>query len=72
VDRQTFESQGSDVFLDSDNRGVFTQEARLFRAGEHLVEVRSDATTGYVLRPEVLTAAEYLAEQEQQGGLELP
>jgi hypothetical protein len=62
VNSSTYESQGDDIFARSDGRGVFLQQRRVFRAGEHLVEVRSDASADYLLRTVVLTAAEADAE----------
>jgi hypothetical protein len=62
VDTYRFESQGRDVFADSNAQGVFIKEQKVFREGEHLIELRSDATAEYVLRTDVLTDAELEAE----------
>ena len=63
VDSYRYESQGADVFAESNAQDIFLQDQRVFREGEHLVEIRSDATGEYLLRTEVLTKSEY--EQEQ-------
>jgi hypothetical protein len=63
VDRYRYESQGVDVFADSNAQGIFVKEQRVFREGEHLVEIRSDATAEYLLRTDVLTDSELAAEQ---------
>ena len=44
-------------------QGIFVKEQRVFREGEHLVEIRSDATAEYLLRTDVLTDSELAAEQ---------
>lgn len=61
----TYQSQGANIFEDTNAQGVFVQEKRVFQRGDHLVEVRSDATAEYLLRVSVLTPDEY--EREQQG-----
>jgi hypothetical protein len=66
VDTYRYESQGRDVFADSNAQGIFVQEQKVFREGEHLIELRSDATAEYVLRTEVLTDDE-LADEERAG-----
>ena len=58
VDDYNFESQGADVFRDSNSQGIFVKEQRVFRAGDHLVQIRSDAVADYLLRTEVLTKSE--------------
>lgn len=69
VDDYSYESQGADVFADSNPQGIFVKEQRVFRAGDHLVKVSSDATAEYLLRTEVLTPSEWEQEQAQIGGL---
>ncbi len=69
VDDYNFESQGADVFADSNPQGIFLKEQRVFRAGDHLVKVSSDATAEYLLRTEVLTPSEWEQEQTQLGAL---
>lgn len=64
-----YESQGADVFAASNAQGIFVQEQRVFRAGDHLVKISSDATAEYLLRTEVLTPSEWEQEQAQIGGL---
>src|SRR5688500_9669045 len=59
-----FESGGADIFADSNAQGIFVQDRRVFRAGDHLVRVRSDATAEYLMRTEVLTKSEFEAEQQ--------
>jgi hypothetical protein len=66
VQDYNYESQGADVFADSNDEYVFTKEQRVFRAGEHLLELRSDATAKYLLRTEVLTKSEYEQEQKEE------
>lgn len=63
VDDYRYESQGVDIFEETGNDGVLIKEQQVFRGGDHLVEVRSDATGEYVLRTFVLTEEEYAAEQ---------
>jgi hypothetical protein len=59
----SYQSQGANVFEDTDAHGVFVQEKRVFRRGDHLVEIRSDATGSYLIRTTVLTPDEYELEQ---------
>jgi hypothetical protein len=66
VDSFRFESQGRDIFLDSNEQGIFVQEQKVFREGEHLVEIRSDATAKYLLRTDVLSDSE-LEQEKTQG-----
>jgi hypothetical protein len=68
VDEFNYESQGADIFRDTNSEGIFVQEQRVFRAGEHLVQVRSDAVAEYLLRTEVLTKSEFEAEQQAISG----
>lgn len=63
VDRYRYESQGANVFDESNAQGIFVQQQKVVRAGEHLVEVRSDATASYLLRTSVVDDAELDAEQ---------
>ena len=63
VDAYRYESQGADVFAGSNEQGIFVQQQKVFREGEHLVEIRSDATAGFLLRTEVLTNSEIEAEE---------
>jgi hypothetical protein len=65
VDDFNYESQGADIFADSNDQGIFIKEQRVFRAGDHLVKVLSDATAEYLMRTEVLTASEFEAEQQR-------
>ena len=69
VDDFTFQSAGADIFRDTNDQGIFIKEQRVFRAGDHLVQIRSDAVGDYLLRTEVLTKAEADAEQAQKGAL---
>ncbi len=62
VEEYSYESQGADIFADTNDRGIFQKEQKVFRAGDHLVVIRSDATADYLLRTEVLTESEF--EQE--------
>jgi hypothetical protein len=63
VDAYRYESQGADVFADSNEQGIFVQQQKVFREGEHLVEIRSDATAEFLLRTDVLTNSEIEAEE---------
>ena len=62
VDAYRYESQGADIFADSNAQGIFIQQQRVFREGEHLIEVRSDATGDYLLRTDVLNDSELALE----------
>ena len=62
VDALRFESQGADIFADSNAQGIFIRDQRVFREGEHLIEVRSDATGDYLLRTDVLNDSELALE----------
>lgn len=66
VDNFRFESQGRDVFADSNEQGIFVQEQKVFREGEHLIEIRSDATARILLRTDVLSDSE-LEQEKSQG-----
>lgn len=63
VEVHRWESQGVDIFEQSGNDGIWQQHQRVYREGDHLVEVRSDATGGYLLRTQVLTPDELAQEQ---------
>lgn len=63
VDAFRFESQGANIFDDSNAQGIFVKQQKVFREGEHLVEIRSDATAEYLIRTSVLTNSEIEAEQ---------
>ena len=65
VDNFRFESQGRDVFADSNEQGIFVQEQKVFREGDHLIEFRSDATARILLRTDVLSDSEIELEQTQ-------
>ena len=69
VDDFNFESQGADIFRDSNDQGIFQKEQKVFRAGDHLIEIRSDAVAKYILRTEVLTKSEIEQEEAAKGGL---
>jgi hypothetical protein len=58
-----WESQGVDIFDQTGRDGIWQEHHRVYREGDHLVEIRSDATGEYVLRPEVLTVDEFELEQ---------
>ena len=64
VDDFAYESQGADIFRDSNDEGIFVKEQHVFRAGDHLVKVQSDSFSDYLLRTEVLTKEQF--EQEQK------
>jgi hypothetical protein len=64
VDVTRYESQGADVFADSNAKGIFIQERKVFREGEHLIEIRSDATADYLLKTDVLLDSELALEDD--------
>lgn len=63
IDAYSWQSQGVDIFADLGHDRIMVREERVYRAGDHLVEIRSDATGEYLLRTEVLTPDEYAKEQ---------
>jgi len=69
VDDFAFDSDGADIFRDTNDQGIFVKEQRVFRGGDHLVEIRSDATAEYLLRTEVLTKDEFAKEELEKNGL---
>jgi hypothetical protein len=54
-DSYSYRSEGEDIFALAGSKRVFSQEQNLRRAGDHLVEVSSDAFTHYFLRVELKT-----------------
>ncbi|HEY4221057.1 MAG TPA: hypothetical protein VGO62_06935 [Myxococcota bacterium] len=68
VDDYAFESQGADIFRDSNSQGIFVKEERVFRAGDHLVKIQSDSVADYLLRTEVLTKQEFDQEKASENG----
>ena len=67
VDAYRYESAGLDIFAASKD-GVLIEQKRVFRGGDHLVEVRSDATGEYVMRTTVQTPEEFEATQSEGFG----
>lgn len=63
VEVHRWESQGVDIFEQTGNDGIWQQHHRVYREGDHLVEIRSDAFGEYLLRTEVLTPDELEREQ---------
>lgn len=63
VEAFRWESQGVDIFEQTGRDGIWQEQHRVYREGDHLVEVRSDATGEFLLRTEVLTPDEYAKEQ---------
>jgi len=55
ADSYAYESAGADIFDKAGGDRVFTQEKRVRRSGDHLVEIFSDAYTHYFARVEVRT-----------------
>jgi hypothetical protein len=45
-----WESQGADLFAQAGSDRVFSKEHQLRQAGDHLIEIYSNATTNYFLR----------------------
>lgn len=56
-DRMEEASEGADVFAEAGESRVFTRRTRVTTAGDHLVEVFSDAQADYLLRVSVLPAS---------------
>lgn len=50
-------------------QGIFQKDQLVFRAGDHLVSVRSDAVAEYLLRTSVLTRSQIEQEEAAKGGL---
>lgn len=63
VEVHRWESQGVDIFEQSGRDGIWQQHHRVYREGDHLVEIRSDAVGEYLLRTQVLTPAEFERER---------
>jgi hypothetical protein len=63
VDDYVYQSQGADIFRDSNSQGIFVKEEHVFHAGDHLVKFESDSFADYLMRTEVLTKEQYDAEQ---------
>jgi hypothetical protein len=63
VEVHRYESQGVDIFEQTGNDGIWQEIHPVYREGDHLITVRSDATGEYLLRTEVLSPDEYAAEQ---------
>lgn len=49
-DRKSESSGGADVFAEAGPSRVWSRKATVFQAGDHLVEVFSDAQAGYLLK----------------------
>lgn len=54
-DSYTYESLGDDIFSLAGDDLVFSQEKKVRQAGDHLIEIRSDATCHFLIRVEVKT-----------------
>ncbi|MBN2498578.1 MAG: hypothetical protein JXR96_28565 [Deltaproteobacteria bacterium] len=48
-----YESMGADIFSKAGSNRVFSQEQKVRMAGDHLIEIYSDATTHYFARVEL-------------------
>ncbi len=55
ADSFTWESMGADIFSKAGADRVFSQEHEVRMAGDHLIEIYSDATTHYFVRVELDT-----------------
>ncbi|MCK6552942.1 hypothetical protein L6R52_44375, partial [Myxococcota bacterium] len=55
-DTYQYASEGADIFLDAGNDKIFERQRQVFLAGDHLVEVFSDAVADYLLSVEVESA----------------
>ena len=53
-ERYSYTSEGADLFREAGASGVFEKERGVFRPGDHLVEVFSDAVADYLLKIEVV------------------
>lgn len=55
-DRYSYTSDGADLFREAGSSGIFEQQRTLFRGGDHLIEVFSDAVADFLLKIEVVDA----------------
>ncbi len=62
-ERYSYTSEGADLFREAGNSGIFEKQRTVFRAGDHLIEVFSDAVADFLLKVDVLEA-------DQQGDVE--
>ena len=53
-ERYSYTSEGTDLFREAGNTGVLEKEHTVFREGDHLVEVFSDAVAEYLLKVDVV------------------
>ncbi len=53
ADYYVYESMGVDIFEKAGSDRVFRQERKVRMAGDHLIEIYSDATTHYFIRVEL-------------------
>jgi hypothetical protein len=56
-EKETYDSAGKDIFQDAGADGILTMSMHTVRAGDHLVELSSDAYCSYVLRLSMQTTS---------------
>ncbi len=57
-ERYSYTSEGADLFREAGNTGLLEKERTVYRPGDHLVEVFSDAVASYLLRIDVFEPGE--------------
>jgi len=57
-ERYSYTSEGADLFREAGASGLLEKERTVYRPGDHLVEVFSDAVVDYLLRIDVIELAE--------------
>ncbi len=53
VERFAYETAGRDIFREAGPDQEFDWEAKVYQDGDHLVEINSDAVSGYYLRVDI-------------------
>ena len=57
-ERYSYRSEGADLFREAGSSGLLEKERAVYRPGDHLIEVFSDAVAGYLLRIDLTGAGE--------------
>ena len=52
-ERYSYTSDGADLFREAGSSGIFERERTVYRGGDHLIEVFSDAVADFLLKIEV-------------------
>ena len=55
-ERYSYTSEGADLFREAGSSGIFEKQRTVFRTGDHLIEVFSDAVAEFLLKIEVVDA----------------